>query len=411
VSGAVENDRLSVIDEMFLRTHRGFGVPIVLQGIWRSDDLIERVELSAVHANLAHGRLGRRVVTPRIPCARRRWTTSSAALPLALEERPLTEAGLLDWADSQGEIDIDPEFGPGWRLSAAPVDTGGTVVSLVCSHALADAGGLIAAAGRAFEGAAPPRISARKRSDLGDAVSLTARVAASSLRATAGLAFSRRSRREMKHYLHAAGRPEPHDVRISTAVFEIDAHISNPEFIALVADIAAELGEPHPISVNVPFRSSAPGANGIGMATIEVSQSDSPAEIKSACKSAFARPAGAPSGFPAEMVQLLPEAIAASMTLSPGTARVLCSNIGPLPNSIRRIGDHPASALATRAIHPHSDRARTVTALSAYISSMDGRSTLSLVGTDDHLIASSEVLRDCTHAVLARRELGARSWR
>jgi len=231
---------------MFLRTHRGFGVPIVLQGIWRSDDLIERVELSAVHANLAHGRLGRRVVTPRIPCARRRWTTSSAALPLALEERPLTEAGLLDWADSQGEIDIDPEFGPGWRLSAAPVDTGGTVVSLVCSHALADAAGLIAAAGRAFEGAAPPRISARKRSDLGDAVSLTARVTASSLRATAGLAFSRRSRREMKHYLHAAGRLEPHDVRISTAVFEIDATISNPEFIALVADIAAELGEPPP---------------------------------------------------------------------------------------------------------------------------------------------------------------------
>ncbi|MDJ0393917.1 DUF2630 family protein [Rhodococcus sp. G-MC3] len=401
------DDRLSVIDDIFLRTHRGFGLPVVLQAVWRCAEHVDRVDFAAIHANLAYGRLGRRVVTPKIPGARRRWIGSSDTLPLAYESGPIPESDVLGWADAQGDIELDPEHGPGWRMSVAPVDSGGTVVSLVCSHALADAAGLIAAAGEAFEGSAPRQHPIRHRSDPTDAVSLLARVTESSARAIAGLIFRRESRRELADYLRSSGRPESHEAHISTAVFEMEAALTNSEFISLVAQIAAELGEPMPVSVNVPFRSETPGANGIGMATIAVSVDDSPSDIKNACKTAFAAPAGAPSGFPAEIVQLLPDSLAAGLTSSPGTARVLCSNIGALPETIASVGGHPASALVTRALHPGAELLRTTTALSSYISTLNGQSTLALVTTD---IRYAAILTARASTVLARRGLPARSW-
>nr|WP_296768525.1 hypothetical protein [Rhodococcus sp. (in: high G+C Gram-positive bacteria)] len=404
----MSDDRLSVIDDIFLRTHRGFGLPVVLQGVWRCTEHVDHVDFAAIHANLAYGRLGRRVVTPRIPGARRRWINSTDTLPIQYHPTALGESDVLAWSDAQGDVDLDPEHGPGWRLSSATLDSGGTVVSLVCSHALADAAGLIAAAGEAFDGSAPRPNRTHHRSDVTDVVSLLARVTGSSVRAIAGLAMRAESRREMIDYLRPSRRPEPHETHIGTAVFEIDAVLSNSEFIALGTAIAIELGEQEPVSVNVPFRSNVSGANEIGMATIEVSADSSPAEIKDRCKTAFAAPAGAPSGFPAEIVQLLPDAVAAGMTSSPGTARVLCSNIGALPESIASIGGHQASALVTRALHPGSELTRSTTALSSYVSTLNGRTTLALVSTEARYAA---VLTERASAVLTRRGLPARSWR
>lgn len=402
----MRRDRLSVVDDIFLRTHRGYGLPIVLQGIWRSDEHVDRVDFAAVHANLASGQLGRRIVTPRVPGARRRWTRSTEAHPLRYDATPLSEDTVLSWADAQGDIELDPEFGPGWRMSVSAVETGGTVMSLVCSHTLADAAGLIAAAGRAFEGSAP-EFRLRRTSDIGDAVSLATRVAAGSVRASASLMLSRDSRRELTGYVRSSKTVGLHDVRPSTAIFDIDANLSNTVFISLVAEIAASLGEHEPISINVPFRSNAHGTNRIGMATVGVFSTDTLAGIKSATKAALAKPARAPSGFPAEAVQLMSDAKAASMTSSLGTARVLCSNIGALPTSIASISGHRATTVATRAIHPKAGRSRTKTVLSAYISTMGSTSTLSLVGTENRFVP---ILTDRASAVLTRRGLPHKSW-
>lgn len=335
-------DRLSVVDEIFLRTHRGFGLPIVLQGVWRSAEHVDRVDLRAVHANLALGRLGRRVVTPRLVGARRRWVSSADCLPMELRDVPLADAEVLDWADEQGNVSVDPEFGPGWRMSVARTADDGTVVSLVCSHALADAAGLIAAAGEAFEGSAP-REPPRRSSDVADAISLVSSVTVRALSASARLVTSSKSRGELAGYVRSLRAAAPHEPVVATAVFELDSALTNAEFIHLVAQIAAELGDQRPIGVNVPFRSNIAGANAIGMATIDVGAADSAADIRAATKVAFGTPAGAPSGFPADIVQLLPDSVAASMTSSPGAARVLCSNIGSLPTSISSIGGHAAS--------------------------------------------------------------------
>src|SRR5690606_34834977 len=128
--------RLTVVDEIFLRTHRGLGTPIALQGLWRTSDRVEVELLEDLHARLRRGPLGRRVVRARVPGARRSWRPTVRAHPLDLHGE-IAASDVLGWADTLG-ADLDPEYAPGWRLSSAPLDDGGTVIALTCSHVLAD---------------------------------------------------------------------------------------------------------------------------------------------------------------------------------------------------------------------------------------------------------------------------------
>lgn len=120
------------------------GTPIALQGLWRTADMVEPARLRRLHDALRSGALGRRVVRSRVPGARDRWQLSSRAHPLEVHSAALPPEEILSWADGQG-TELDPERGPGWRLSAAPLTDGGTIVALTCSHVLADARGLIIA--------------------------------------------------------------------------------------------------------------------------------------------------------------------------------------------------------------------------------------------------------------------------
>lgn len=142
--------RLSVVDEIFLRTHQGLGTPIVLQGLWRTAGPVEPGVLARLHGALRSGPLARRVVRPRIPGARARWQRNDRAHRLDRHGTALAPAEIPHWADACG-ADLDPEYGPGWRLSVAPLTDGGTIVALTCSHVLADARGLILAVEQALE--------------------------------------------------------------------------------------------------------------------------------------------------------------------------------------------------------------------------------------------------------------------
>ncbi|WP_280501956.1 hypothetical protein [Nocardia farcinica] len=150
-AGGVEHARLGVVDEIFLRGHRGLGTPNVLQGLWRTADPVDPGLLHRLHAALRTGELGRRVVRSRVPGARPSWRRNVRAHPLLLASRPLTPAQALTWAAGLGG-DLDPEAGPGWRLAATPLVDGGTVIALTCSHVLADARGLVHAANLALAG-------------------------------------------------------------------------------------------------------------------------------------------------------------------------------------------------------------------------------------------------------------------
>ncbi|WP_433601283.1 hypothetical protein ACQPXH_05755 [Nocardia sp. CA-135953] len=143
--------RLSVVDEIFLRTHRGLGTPIALQGLWRTADRVDPELLRQVHAALRVGPLGRRVIRPSVPGARRGWRANTRAYRLEFTDGTIATRDLLEWADGQG-ANLDPEYGPGWRLSTADLDDGGSIVSLTCSHALADGRALVLAVDDALGG-------------------------------------------------------------------------------------------------------------------------------------------------------------------------------------------------------------------------------------------------------------------
>lgn len=417
-----------MVDEIFLRRHHGYGVPIVMQGLWRTADTVEATVLESVHDALTHGALGRRVVRPRVPGARMRWEASTASHPLRYEQEPVDD--VVAWADAEADADVDPEFGPGWALSAAPVTGGGTVVSLVCSHVIADARGLVSAVDAALTGrvpAAPPL----RTSDVADAVRTVGKVLVRGAGASLGLVLSARRRRELREFAEAKPKPRPEQTHeatgTATAILDIDmaawdsaaaAHegTANGLFIAIVTAIADAAGVPMPLHVSVPvdLRDADTVDNAMVITEVVVTPTDSLADIRRISRAAFARPPmGAPSGFPEEIAQVLPDRIANRLTSGAGERDALCSNIGRLPDTLTSLGPHRTTGVATRAMHPGLTTARaaaTTTRLSGYLCSYDGTYTLSLVGVDPQHFGDSGRLRDTALAEVGKWGLSARAW-
>jgi len=406
-------NRLSVVDEIFLHRHRGFGLPVVMQGLWRSDDTVDLPLLISLHDALAGGPLGRRVVRSRVPGARPRFEPSVESRPLHYPTAPIPDDGILAWADAQAEVDVDPERHPGWALTAAPLAGGGTVVSLVCSHVLVDARGLLDAVTDALAGTVEAP-SAERTSDVRDAVNLIRRVG----RGLRGVRYS-----------PASGNgpaPRPVTARPVTALLDIDAArwdraaeadggTPNTLFLAVGAGIARRAGVPSPVRIAVPVdsRNAGTAANGVTTTEVVVGPADSPAQLREAAREAYRRPPeGAPHGIPDEILQLVPDRLAARLAAGAGERDVLCSNIGPIPESLTTFGPHRTVGFAARAMHPGlpAPRATTSTHLSAYLCRLGGHYTLSLVALDTDRFPDAATLRVYADAELADRGLEARPW-
>ncbi|QBJ97517.1 hypothetical protein ERC79_17395 [Rhodococcus sp. ABRD24] len=423
-------DRLTVVDEIFLRRHHGYGLPIVMQGLLRAADVVDAAVLESVHAALTRGALARRVVRPRVPGARPRWEPSADAHPLRMDMDPIAPGDVVRWADAQAHTDVDPERGPGWALSAVPVVGGGTVISLVCSHVIADARGLVGAVDAALTGHIPSPPPERT-SDVADAARMVGTVLGRGAAATAALVFSARRRQEVRDFADATPKPRPETAHAPTstcnAILDIDVpawdsvaaeHEGTPNglFIAVVTEIADAAGVPMPLHISVPVdaRTSDSVHNAMVIAEVVAKPDDSLSEIRDASRAAFSRrPMGAPAGFPEEISQLLPDRLAHHLTAGAGERDALCSNIGRLPDSLARLGPYRTTGVATRAMHPRltTDRAAgTTTRLSAYLCSNGHTYTLSLVGIDPTYFTDPGRLREIAVAGLARWGLSPRLW-
>lgn len=417
-----------MVDEIFLRRHHGYGVPIVMQGVWRTAEAVDVAVLASVRDALSRGALGRRVVRPRLPGARMRWETSTAMHPLRYATDPIDD--VVAWADAQIDVDVDPERGPAWALSAARVVGGGTVISLVCSHVVADARGLVAAVDAALSGRAAAVTPART-SDLADAARTVGTVVVRGAVASLGLVFSAKRRRELREFRASAADGSvvrPHlATGTTTAIVDVDASAwdavarkeggtANGLFIALVTALAAAGGVPMPLRVSVPVdrRGSDAVDNAMVITEIVTTENDSLTSLRRRSREAFTRPPmGAPSGFPEEVVQLLPDRLAHRLTAGAGERDALCSNIGRLPGSLTSLGPYRTTGVATRAMHPGltSERpAATTTRLSGYLCRYGDTYTLSLVGLDARHFGDADRLRELAVAQLAARGLPARPW-
>lgn len=425
-------DRLTVVDEIFLRTHRGMGTPIALQGLWRTPDTMGPALLRQIHHELSHGPLGRRVVHARVPGARRAWQPTVRAHPLDYlaadaDHAPLREGEILPWADTLG-ADLDPEFFPGWRLSAAPLAVGGTVVALTCSHALADARGLIHAVALALRS-----LNGTPTEHASTAVASTARDRRRERSADEARSDWADARTQWATVLGGTARalrngvPRPPETIVPAAAPGRTVHSSllafdagrwdsvaaeaggtpNSLFIYLVANILWENGfgaATITASLPVDTRDEPRVDNDLAVTEIRIDRADTPETIRVKARDAYLRRMSAPAGLPEEILQVLPDRLAYKLSKGAGERDILCSNIGTMPDALRTVGPHECTRVAARAIHPGiTDFPRT--RLSGYLSRLADTYTLALVSLDTH-----ESLTAAADLVLSKAGLSAEPW-
>ncbi|MGV9675234.1 hypothetical protein ACWDSJ_08135 [Nocardia sp. NPDC003482] len=407
-------NRLTVVDEIFLRTHRGMGTPIALQGLWRTADRVHPELLRQLHSALRVGPLGRRVVRPGVPGARRYWRANDRAYPLVIAPRPLRPEELWEWADAQG-FDLDPEFGPGWRLAAARLADKGSLISLTCSHALADGRGLVIAVDQALRGRGGAEVVA-PQSDWSDARRQWATVLGGTAKALRSGVPKRPKGSPSVDARRAVGPMPSAVLQIPAADWELTAAARggtpNSLFVQVVSHMLWDSGFRSPdiaASLPVDTRAESRVDNDMAMTEITVTRADTTASIREKCRAAYEYRMSSPGGLPEEILQVLPDRLAYALSRGAGERDILCSNIGVLPASLSRLGPHRCTGVAARAIHP----GLTVlprTRLSAYLSRTAHTYTLALVSLDPERIDSHAALRDLATATLTAFDLPSAAW-
>jgi len=166
---------LAYPDQALFLGLRAAGQEAVMQAIWVYEHPIDLEGLRRFQRNFGRGLMARAIEPSPLPFGRHRWVAAPAGpaeVDLAESGRDRTE--LYDWADEQVALPLDPQWGPGWRMSAQRFTDGSAAVSLVVSHCIADGVGAFMAAVEAVNGTTrdieypPPRSRSRREAVLGD---------------------------------------------------------------------------------------------------------------------------------------------------------------------------------------------------------------------------------------------------
>jgi hypothetical protein len=144
--GVVHPDnRLAFLDQATFLSARANGRAQLVQAVWVYRRAVDFDGLRRLNRNLGDGLLGRRIERSPLPFGRHRWVTCGPPLDIDVADHARPRAEVSDWADECAQLPIDPELGPGWRMSVLPLTDGSTAVSLVVSHNLVDGTGAAAA--------------------------------------------------------------------------------------------------------------------------------------------------------------------------------------------------------------------------------------------------------------------------
>ncbi|WP_445166440.1 hypothetical protein ACTXG7_21660 [Mycolicibacterium sp. Dal123E01] len=161
------DNRLVLMDQAFYAGHRAAGQKEVMQVGWLYHRPVDVDGLQQFRVKLSQGMMGRLIERSPLPFGRWRWVADPdpAELDVATVARSRAELG--DWFDERTQLPIDPESGPGWRISVQPLDDGSTAISLVLSHYVIDGIGAAVAVTQALMGIPvdlgypPPRTRSR----------------------------------------------------------------------------------------------------------------------------------------------------------------------------------------------------------------------------------------------------------
>lgn len=213
---ASPDNRLALMDQAFYAGHRAAGQNEVMQVVWVYDRPIDLNGIRRLHRNLAQGALGRRIERSPLPFGRYRWVADVQPPELDIAQTARPRAEFAEWLDERVRLPINPESGPGWRLSVVPFTDGTSALTIVLSHYVVDGIGAVVAITLAIMGDTsgydypPPHSRSRLRAvveDLGD----TLREAPVTARALVAAVKEARRRR------NDAARPQaPQQIAVST---------------------------------------------------------------------------------------------------------------------------------------------------------------------------------------------------
>lgn len=130
--------RLAELDCAQARMQNSVGVSAI-QVVWLYDRPVNLSRLEAFHESLKRGRLGRVIAPAVIAPASDRWSGQAAFAPLEVRPAAIPRAELEEWIAEHDIADLAAYGGPAWRLAVTALDDGGSAVSLLVSHAIADA--------------------------------------------------------------------------------------------------------------------------------------------------------------------------------------------------------------------------------------------------------------------------------
>jgi len=250
--------RLEFLDQTALELLRATGRGQLIQCVWVYEHPLDAGGLERFHDNLYASLGGRLIERSPLPFGRPRWVRpAGAAPPIRFAEKPWPRSELLSWADSLGELPIDPENGPGWHLAVQPLDDGATAVSIVASHVIGDGVGALMAVFEAITGNVrdmgydPAGTRTRRQAILADLrravrdLPLTARTAAKAFRlAREKRQHFARARAARTAVVHGAHVVVP-SVAIYVDIPEWDAKAESlgGNSYSLLAAYAAKMGE------------------------------------------------------------------------------------------------------------------------------------------------------------------------
>lgn len=201
------------MDQAFYAGHHAAGQREVMQVGWVYHHPVDIEGLKRFRDKLGQGMMGRLIERSPLPFGRWRWVSDPqpAELDVASAVRPREELG--DWFDERTQLPIDPESGPGWRISVVRLSDGSTAISLVLSHYVIDGIGAAVAVTEALLGLPrdlgypPPRSRSRLRALVQDAGETIRDAPATGRAVLAAVKEARRRQQDVVHSQAQASLP------------------------------------------------------------------------------------------------------------------------------------------------------------------------------------------------------------
>jgi hypothetical protein len=379
---------LDLADQVVFQGERATGATNLLQCVWTYNRAIDMDGLRRFHQHLLRGRLSRHVERSPLPFGRHRWVAPNDAPAIEVAPaRPREEFGA--WLREQTAIELDYEHGPAWHLAVLPFTDGGTGLSLIISHGLADGVGLStgladAASGRDDSITWPAAGSRRRWRAVRQDARQTARDMPAVGRAiVTGARMARRARREA---LAAAPASAPiaapnEQIELPAATVFVDKDewdavaralggTPNSLLAGLAAKFAQRAGrvtaDEGLANLAVPINERVEGdtrANAVGNADVTVDPTKVTTdlrEVRAAVKEALIRVQESPDERFAllPIVPFLPKRVIKKLVsvAAGGTTAVCSSNLGDVAAATNRPDGTEADSFSMRSLYPRVTR-------------------------------------------------------